>query len=261
MINPKLSAYEDFGPIQISARISDEPYEEGKYAPHLHIKAYHTNRKKVVITGCVGEDIEMEVPRKFKRADMETFISICGKEILEWLRKHLDEERKNLPEPLTYDSKVPYFGKYVPIRVLPDNNGIGYFENNAVHLQAGLSGDEIRNAVLDLFGDMAYGILKKRLDHYAEIMGVQYGRLEIDDGRRGWGSYNMDTRVIFMSRRLMMVSQATIDSLIIHELAHGKVFEHNEGFHNEVLQVMPDYDDVDEAFLDAASELFEKGWI
>ena len=261
MIEPKFSLLDDFGPIQMSYRISDEPYEEGKYAPHLYVKAYHTNRKKVVITGCVGEHIEMEVPRKFKRADMETFISICGKEILEWLQKHLDDEQKNPPEPLTYESKVPYLGKYVPIHVLPDNNGAGYIEDDAVYLKSGLSGDGIRNAVLDLFGDMAYKVLKKRLDHYAEIMGVKYSRLEIDDGRRGWGSYNMDTKVIFMSRRLMMVSQDAIDSLIIHELAHVKEFGHNDDFYNEVLKIMPDYDDVDEAFLDAASKLFEQGWI
>ena len=80
MIEPKLP---EFGPIQISIRVSDEPYEEGNYAPWLHIQAYHTNRKKAVVTSLKDDILEMEVPRKFYRADVEAFISEYGKEILE----------------------------------------------------------------------------------------------------------------------------------------------------------------------------------
>ena len=262
MIESKFSIYDDFGPIQASIRISDEPYKEGKYAPYLHIRAYHTNRKTIKITPCDNEIIEMDVPKKFKRADLETFISINGKKILERLRDFLDAERKNPPELLTYDSKVPFFGKYIPIQSLPDeNNSGGYFDNDFVYIQAGLSSDAIHDAVLGLLGDIAYGILKKRLDHYASIMDVRYSRFEIDDGRRTWGSYNQETRVIFLSRRILMMSERIIDSLIIHELAHIKVFMHNEELYDEILKIMPDYDEIDDAFFEAAGKLFEQGWI
>jgi hypothetical protein len=262
MIKPKIPTLYEYGPIQISVRISDEPYEEGKYAPHLHIKAYHSTRRKINITPCKNELIEMEVPKKFKRSDLETFVSICGKDILERLRNFLDAERESPPEPLTYNSKVPFLGKYVPIRILPNTStDNGYFNNGAVCLKAGLSGDEIRDAVLGLLGDMAYGFLKKRLDYYAKIMNVYYSSLEIDDGRRAWGSYNQDTKVIFMSRRILMMSKNVIDSLIVHELAHTKVFAHKKEFYDEILKVMPDYEEADKAFLGAANLLFEQGWI
>ena len=259
MIEPKLPEY---GPIQVSLRVSDEPYQEGKYAPCLHIRAYHENVKEVVLTSYMDDKLEMEVPKKFYRADMETFISVCGKEILEMCKKKLDDEWDKPPEPLTYESKIPYFGEYVPIRILPENESVDRrFENGALFLESGLSSDEIRDAVLDLYGDMAYGVFKKKVDYYTKIMDVKFNRLEIDDGRRGFGSFNEETKVIFLSRRLMMFSELIIDSVIVHELAHTKVFEHSEKFHDELLKIMPDYDEVDGAFYENADKLLEQGWI
>jgi len=104
MIEPKLPEY---GPIQLSIRVSDMPYEEGKCAPYLHIRAYHTDRRDVVVTSFENEKIEMEVPKDFHKADMETFISICGQDILERLQKSLDAERTSPPEPLSYSSMIP----------------------------------------------------------------------------------------------------------------------------------------------------------
>lgn len=58
-----------------------------------------------------------------------------------------------------------------------------------------------------------------------------------------------------------MMSKDVIDSLIVHELAHTKVFAHKKEFYDEILKVMPDYKEADEAFLETASMLFEQGWI
>lgn len=122
MIESKTPAFNAYGPIQVSVRISDEPYKEGKYAPYLHIKAYHTNCKKIKIHPCNNELIEMDVPKKFKRTELETFISVCGRDILKKLQEFLDAERESLPEPLTYNSEIPFLGRYVPIRIPSDDN-------------------------------------------------------------------------------------------------------------------------------------------
>ena len=252
----------EYGPIQLSIRVSNESCQDGGYAPWLHIRAYHTNRKKVVITSFKDEKVEMEVPQKFYKADMKAYISICGEDILKDLKNALDSEWGTPPVPLTYDSLIPFRGNYVPICILSDNSSDkNYFSDDVLYLKSGLQNDEIRNVVLDLFGEMAYDVFKKRLDYFAKIMKVQYEKLEIDDGRRTWGSYNEETEVIFMSRRMIMMNDSAIDSLIVHELAHTKFFNHNENFHNELLKVMPNYDEVDKAFLDTAQKLFEEGWI
>jgi len=261
MIVPKLP--DRPGPIQVTLLIGDEPCEESRYARYLHVRAYHVPKcKRIKLMPCADESLEMDVPYGFYRADLEAFIAENGERIYNEIQELLDDEWPELPESLSYGSKVPFLGEYLPIRVLPgDDDSNGYFGDGAVYLKPGLSSSGIRSAVLDMFGSIAYGILKKRLDHYAQLMDVQYSALKIDDGRRTFGSYNKETHVIFLSRRTLMLSEAGIDSLIIHELAHIKEFNHNEEFLVEILKVMPDYEEVDEATGEAMQRLFTEGWI
>jgi predicted metal-dependent hydrolase len=256
-ITPRLP---EFGSIQISVPVGSEPYEEGKYVPHLHIKAYHEKVKVINVAPMPDEAIEMEVPHGFYTSDMLDFMEENGEKIYQALQRMLDGERESPPEPLTYDSKVPYLGEYVPIRLADEETKEG-FRDHAVYIRPGLSSGGIRDTVLKLFGDMAYGILKPRLDHFAGIMGVKYTALKIDDGRRTWGSFHGITRDIFMTRRMLMFSKMIIDSLIVHELAHSKETPHNEEFYNEIMKIMPDYEDADEAHMEAAGRLYDEGWI
>lgn len=258
MITPKIP---EFGPIQISVRLGDEPHTEGSFAPHLHIKAYHENVKIINIAPRPDEIIEMQVPHGFYTADMLEFIETSGMKIYSELQKYLDAEQEGLPEPLTYNSTIPFMGEYLPICALADDESVACFRDQAVYLKPGLSSDGICESVLKLFGDMAYGLLKPRLDHFAEIMDVQYSSLGIDDGRRTWGSFNIVTHAIFLSRRLLMISKAGIDSIIVHELAHSKVHIHDEMFLNEILKIIPKYEEVDDAFGEAARRLYAEGWI
>jgi len=260
MIVPKLP--DRLGPIQVTFPIGDEPCD-GKSGRYLHVRAYHVPKcKRIKLRLCEDESIELDVPYGFHLEHLEAFIAENGERIYDDIQLGLDEQRDDPPEPLTCDSKVPFLGEYVPIRILlDDNDSDGYFDDEAVYLKPGLSGGKIRRAVLDIFGNIAYDILKKRIDHYAKIMGVRYSALKIHDGRRTFGSYNQETYVIFLSRRALMLSEVGIDSLIIHELAHIKEFGHNEDFLNEILKIMPDYLEVDEAAHEAIGQLFLKGWI
>jgi len=260
MIVPKLP--DRSGPIQVTLPIGTEP-GDGKSGRYIHVRAYHVPRcKRIKLRHCEDESIELDVPYGFYLEHLEAFMAENGERLYDDIQLGLDEQWDDPPEPLSYDSKIPFLGEYVPIRMLPDDSDSnGYFDDGAVYLKPGLSSGKIRRAVLDIFGNIAYEILKKRLDHYANIMGVSYSVLKINDGRRTFGSYNMETHVIFLSRRALMLSIAAIDSLIIHELAHIKEFGHNEEFLDEILKIMPDYLEVDKAAIDFMGQLFEEGWI
>ena len=222
MIIPGTSTFDELGPLQVSVRLNGGAYAEGEFVPALHIKAYHENVKIINVVTCPDEIIEMQVPRGFTENDLLNFMKINGKQIYNDLQRRLDKERSNPPEPLTYNGKVPYLGEYMPIRVLSNGEMNEGFREHAVYLKQGLSSDGIRESVLRLYGKMVYSVLKPRLDHFAKIMNLQYSVLEIDDGRRTWGTYNAVTHVIFLTRRLLMMSEAVIDSIIAHELAHSK---------------------------------------
>ena len=83
-------------------------------------------------------------------------------------------------------------------------------------------------------------VIPERVEYYARIMGVNYGKITIRTQKRRWGSCSVNGNLSFNSL-LMFAPDAVIDSVVVHELCHIKVKNHSKKFYNEVLKVFPDY--------------------
>lgn len=261
-IEPKFSL-DDFGPYAFAHRLSTFPYAEGKYAPHLHIQAYHESVKMTRATPYANEIIELSIPRNFTLSDTKSVVAENEEEMFRVMKTLLDEQVDYPLAAPTYGSMIPCLGKEVEVRALPEDAecSIGYVEDNAIYVPKGLSPDEIREAVLDVFGDIAYGMLKPRLDSYARRMGIEYRSLDIDDGRRTFGNFHGRTKEIFLSRRLLMMSEAIIDFLVVHELAHSQALSHGPEHDTVMSRMLPDHEEIDVAFTDSCDELLRQGWL
>lgn len=245
-----------------------ESSDDGQYhyAHRLYVRTYHEERRKIVDAVFLGDErIELYVPNKFDSSrDLKGFMDEYGVELLAEKIRRLNEESKKFcnSEPLTYNSKIPFLGKYLPIRIIPDGDKRDVFlQDGAVYMCAGLIDSEIRFLLLKLCRNEAYEYLKPKVDHYAKLIGVDYSRLEINDGRRTWGMFHDIDKSIILSRRLMLMSEFIIDSIIVHELAHGLEFIHGEGHDFEMSKILPDYEERDEAFHETCDLLLEQGWI
>ena len=91
---------------------------------------------------------------------------------------------------------------------------------------------EIKNKAKD--------VITARVEHYARIMGVNYGKITIRTQKRRWGSCSVNGNLSF-NCLLMLAPDAVIDSVVVHELCHIKVKNHSKKFYDEVLKVFPDY--------------------
>ena len=88
----------------------------------------------------------------------------------------------------------------------------------------------------------AKAILPGKLEYYSRLMGVSYGTMRITGARTRYGSCNSQGNLCF-SWRLMQYPDEVIDALVVHELAHRKQMNHQKGFYDEVLKILPDYYD------------------
>ncbi len=79
-----------------------------------------------------------------------------------------------------------------------------------------------------------------RVEYYAGIMGVEYGRVTLRFQRTRWGSCSSKGNLNFNSL-LMLTPPEVIDSVVVHELCHRKHMNHSEAFYKDVLKVYPDY--------------------
>ena len=86
----------------------------------------------------------------------------------------------------------------------------------------------------------ALDIIPDRVKKYAEIVGVDYGRITIRNQRTRWGSCSSKGNLNF-NCLLMLFPEEVIDYVIVHELCHRKYMNHSAKFYEEVERVLPEY--------------------
>jgi len=71
--------------------------------------------------------------------------------------------------------------------------------------------------------------LEQAVAEHAPALGVAPGRIDIRDPRSRWGSASRKGRLMF-SWRLVLAPPASLETVVVHELAHLKVFGHGPRF-------------------------------
>lgn len=101
----------------------------------------------------------------------------------------------------------------------------------------------IRDELEQLYRSEARRHLTQRATHYCEVMGTEYGQLQIRNQKTRWGSYSPRTGTLSLNWRLMMAPPDVIDYVIVHELAHAEHPHHGPRFWRLVAQHVPDYEE------------------
>lgn len=119
-----------------------------------------------------------------------------------------------------------------------------WIENNILKMQKRkelLGGIEpLSQSDIQALADRALSVIPDRVKHYAEIIGVTYGRITIKNQRSRWGSCSAKGNLNF-NCLLMLAPPEVLDSVIVHELCHRKVMNHSDKFYAEVLSFFPNY--------------------
>lgn len=82
--------------------------------------------------------------------------------------------------------------------------------------------------------------IPKRIEFYAEKLGVTYNKITIRSQHARWGSCSSKGNLNF-NCLLVLLPDEIIDSIIVHELCHRKHMNHSARFYAEIDNVFPDY--------------------
>lgn len=83
-------------------------------------------------------------------------------------------------------------------------------------------------------------VIPERVSHYAQILGVSYGRITIRNQRTLWGSCSRKGNLNF-NCMLMKAPERVRDYVVVHELCHRIEMNHSKRFWDLVGSVIPDY--------------------
>ncbi len=88
--------------------------------------------------------------------------------------------------------------------------------------------------------EIAKRIIPPRVEYYAKLMDVSYGKITIRHPKTRWGSCTSKGNLSF-NCLLTQVPAEILDSVVVHELSHRREMNHSERFYAQILKVMPDY--------------------
>ena len=98
----------------------------------------------------------------------------------------------------------------------------------------------LTDADIKALSEQARIYMPSRVEHFAQIIDVTYGRITIRHQKTRWGSCSSKGNLNF-NWRLIFAPEEVVDYIVVHELAHRKEMNHSRAFYDVVASVLPDY--------------------
>jgi predicted metal-dependent hydrolase len=129
------------------------------------------------------------------------------------------------------------------VRLNEDAQGLPGVVRKTLHvgLPQHASPEQIRDVVTAWLQRHARQLFEARVQHFAEVLGVNVSKIRLSSARTRWGSASADGS-IRLHWRLVHFSQAIVDYVVAHELAHLREMNHSPRFWGVVASVLPEYD-------------------
>lgn len=88
--------------------------------------------------------------------------------------------------------------------------------------------------------ERARRVIPERVRHYAERLGVSYGRITIRHQKTRWGSCSSSGNLNF-NCLLMLAPPQVLDAVVAHELCHRREMNHSKRFYELLYSICPEY--------------------
>ena len=226
----------------------------GQPLPYLLRRSPRSRRLRLTIHPSDG--LVVTVPPATRRgwAHPEGEIERFLRERETWIRRHLARQAGERAElaargGLRDGASIRYRGELHRLRVTSASPGT---RRSGVTREGGAEGDEliVRLARTDRrsiggvleawFRDRARVLIEQEIARHAPALGVSPAAVTTRDQRTRWGSASRQHRLSF-SWRLVLAPPEALESVVVHELAHLRVFGHGPRFWAVVASRRPDH--------------------
>lgn len=209
---------------------------------------------RVVIHPDRGVVVTVPPPGRRGWADAERHIRAFLVEREPWLRRHLERHARDRAElagrgGLRDGARLRFRGNLHRLRVEPASPGsrrssverIGGVDEDEIVVRLALADRRSTAVVLEAWLKPRARIeIEREIHRHAEELEVVPTAVSVRDQRTRWGSASRHGRLAF-SWRLVLAPPEALETVVIHELAHLRVFGHGPRFWAVVASRQPDH--------------------
>lgn len=211
--------------------------------------AYELRRgRRRTIGLSVGPDgLSVSAPRHTPLHEIDAVLRQKARWVLDKLAQAQEHSRRQAAARIHWrdGATLPYLGRPITLRLeprQPQGPAGALLDGYTLHigLPRQASAEQLRDAAQAWLMRQARRLFTQRLDHFAPQLGVRWQRMSLSSAATRWGSANASGH-IRLNWRLVHLSEAVIDYVVVHELAHLREMNHSPRFWQHVQTVLPDY--------------------
>ncbi|MEZ5608608.1 MAG: SprT family zinc-dependent metalloprotease [Burkholderiaceae bacterium] len=209
--------------------------------------AFRRGRRRTIGLTVDAEGLAVSAPRWTPLAEVEALLRQKSRWVLDKLTQARERQAQAASASIDWceGAQLPYLGQPLTLRLDPRQAhapaGAALHDGNLwLGLPAGAAPERLRDTAQAWLLGQARRLFTARLDHFAPQLGVRWQRLTLSSAQTRWGSASADGS-IRLNWRLIHLSEAVIDYVVVHELAHLREMNHGPRFWEHVGAVLPDY--------------------
>ncbi|MFC7061036.1 M48 family metallopeptidase [Halobacillus seohaensis] len=210
---------------------------------------HYQNRKDLKISVTLVNGVEVFAPHNLETEQMNKLIKKKSPWILTKLRELNEVQVSVQPKEFVSGEKFPYLGRHYRLKVHKEpieKAKLQFKQGKFIASVPQNWSQEQTNHYLEGEFIQWYRIhgtskIEERADYYQTILGVQSNSIRLRTQHKRWGTCTPGGD-IYVNWRLAMAPVKVMDYVIVHELAHLLVAEHNEHFWKIVQSILPDYE-------------------
>ena len=220
--------------------------------PYILRRSTRSRRLRITIDPELGLVVTVPVATRRGWAHPERPIEDFLRSREAWIRRHLERQARQLAElaargGLADGASVRYRGELHRLRITPSRG-----RRSTVARVGGESGDELHVGLVDRdrdridhvleawFRERARVAIDAEIARHAAALSVTARLVALRDPRSRWGSASREGRLMF-SWRLVLAPPEALETVVVHELAHLRVFGHGPRFWDVVASRRPDH--------------------
>lgn len=217
---------------------------------NIYYSLYRQERKDLRIVVDIVNGVVVYTPKKTPDEKIHNLLSSKTRWIYNKIQE-LGEVKINVAsKEFVSGEKLPYLGRQYRLKVhreAVDQSSFGFKQGRFIATVPSNWGQErvqdtLEKNLIEWYRKHGLKKIKERTAYYEHLLGVNAKAIQLRTQHKRWGTCTPEGN-IYLNWRIVMAPIRVIDYIIVHELAHLRISEHNQDFWNLVRSILPHYEE------------------